>query len=363
MLSHSLLIILFSITIIYYSSSSISVLAKKNLPTSFPTPKTQNPTPITATTTILPPLPHLPPPPHPINWCRLPYNKQDSTPISIDHFLQIPPNSIIMMIGDSTMHEPFVYLSKCVLQRPIIDILIEDKSDGILPRIQTASNSKVQIIFFSNWEDNLPYSNPTNRINVAIPTLLEKYSKAPEFKPYAIWTNFGILHILHRLPLDNMTRHGDAEGFLHLREWLIQDSQAMASTFSRVVIDTPYAICTSHLPTDQIHWVQQFTQNPTKLIDPCLQYYPGNEGKQYCSTGAAIPKNVAQLSKNIQTIIQNDLQQQLNKKLHGKGGGGFGWLDSHNITTNRCDLTGDGQHYRSVVPLEVEAFLKFIVGS
>jgi hypothetical protein len=343
------------------------------------------------------PLPHLSLPPYMEPWCSHPnlLKPNDPTYMNIDHISKFPSGSIIFIMGDSTVRVPFSYIAACVLKRPV-EIMETGGSNNNFPRVLSVTDDRIQIIQFSSWEFNFPYSSPLNRVNPNVIQILTKYGK-PGFFPYAIWTNFALLHTLHRFPIED-DRHGDYEGFMNLQNWIVQDLNDLIhlAGFNRIVISAPDAICLVRLDSTERKWSTIYDTKGTSL-QACKDFYGVNVNTEYCFDGAATPENVNVLADRLhniisQIVVDSNNNVQVNKpNNHGDGNNSngnnnnslnkhiirsskkkndnsvvvsdvlIGWLDSNSLTLDKCALTVDGQHYNTIYPYEVEAFLRFVV--
>jgi hypothetical protein len=331
------------------------------LPPNKQPPQTNNHTTTTITTNVqllFPSIPTLPLPTQKIHWCLHadPHPSQALTS-TLSLLKRIPSKSTLVFMGDSTIHEPFQFISTCLFHQPN-----PTKHGFNETLVYTVSNNLVQILYLPNYFLHKPYSLVGNRVQAKIPQFLNQYVKPGFNSKLVIWINFGILHTLHRYPVH--MEAGDFGGWTNLHHFVMKETQDLIELgqFQQILVSTPHALCSTHFEPERKSWSETYDVEPRLDFKSCQQmiqkeFKVTNGYDDYCEFGAALPNRAEMLAQKFIYTIQNHLYPMMMQ--HNIR---FGWLNSFELTHNQCHLTKDGIHYEPIVPIEAEAVLKWIVG-
>lgn len=262
---------------------------------------------------------------------------------------------LIFMLGDSTLHEPFSYLSKCIFRQGIPWPKGNDTT-----RHYSIKNSKVQVLFFPNYWESKVYSLPGNR---ALGKLdLFRRHALPGYVPTLAWVNFGLLHTLHRHPA--RMDAGDYWGWRRMEEWVVEELRVLAHryNFTSVLVSTPHSVCGKQFKGDRLAWLSAFDPES----EACVDYFSKQaeavgavrrqEVAEFCREGAGTPQLAKQLQQRFDLVFTQAVD------VAGLGITRLGIQNNTFATESMCknEVTNDGVHYESLVPQQVDSMLSFV---
>ncbi|KAH9256424.1 hypothetical protein BASA81_005338 [Batrachochytrium salamandrivorans] len=300
-----------------------------------------------------------PTPTHLIRWCN---EEDDLLYAPLVQRLKLAAKTkhkvLIFMFGDSTLHEPFSYLSKCIFRQGIPWPKGNDTT-----RHYSVKNSKIQVLFFPNYWESKVYSLQGNR---ALGKLdLFKRHAAPGYVPTLAWVNFGLLHTLHRYPA--RMDAGDYWGWRRMEEWIVEDLHVLAHqyNFSAILVSTPHSICGKQFKGDRLAWLNAFDPDNGECIDyftkqaETISVVQRQEVAEFCREGAGTPVLAKQLQQRFDLVLTQTMSELA---VVGLGIKMLGIQNNTFATESMCRnaITNDGVHFESLVPQQVDSMLSFV---
>lgn len=299
---------------------------------------------------------HSPLPPKRVHWChsREDFLSQPLLQLVEQHLNNTDgPPRLILLVGDSTLHEPFTYISRCLFKRGY-----GRRSGNGTKLVFSVHTPNLQVLYFPNYWKSQVYSDWGNRIP-GKQDLWTEYAM-PGYVPTLAWANFGLLHILHRVPLSYDV--GDFLAWNRLERWIIEDVLVLVREwkFTKLLVSGPHACCLDRLTLPRKELLHREVD-----MDACRNYFhqdfvDSNKLDEFCLLGINSPNGTALLRDKVDDIIRYRMWPRLKQEPSLQV---MGYLDNYNATQTLCELknTNDGIHYESLVPLQVESMLQFLI--